>query len=71
MTVSDIGPGIAAEDLPHVSDRFYQAEKARQRGSSGLGLAIVREIVRVYGGGVGVHSPPGQGATFWVRLPRA
>ena len=69
VTVSDTGPGIALADLPHVFDRFYQAEKARRRGSSGLGLAIVREIVRAHGGGVGVHSQPGQGATFWVRLP--
>ncbi len=70
ITVSDAGPGIPAEDLPHVFDRFYQAEKARRRGSSGLGLAIVEEIVRAHGGRVGVNSIPGQGATFWVRLPQ-
>lgn len=69
VTVSDTGPGISAEDLPHVFDRFYQAEKARRRGSSGLGLAIVQEIVRAHDGQVGVYSAPGQGATFWVRLP--
>ncbi len=68
--ISDTGPGIAPEDLPHVFDRFYQAEKARRRGSSGLGLAIVQEIVRAHQGRVGVRSAAGQGATFWVRLPR-
>jgi len=71
VTVSDTGPGISAEDLPHVFDRFYQAEKARRRGSAGLGLAIVQEIVRAHGGSVGARSPQGQGATFWVRLPLA
>jgi signal transduction histidine kinase len=70
VTVGDTGPGIPPEDLSHVFDRFYQAEKARRRGSSGLGLAIVQEIVRTHDGEVGVFSEPGQGATFWVRLPR-
>jgi len=69
-TVADTGPGIPAQELPHVFDRFYQAEKARRRGGSGLGLAIVQEIVRAHGGQAGVRSPAGQGATFWVRLPR-
>ena len=71
VAISDTGPGIRSEDLPHVFDRFYQAEKARRRGSAGLGLAIVQEIVRAHGGSVGVRSSAGQGATFWVRLPLA
>ena len=70
VLISDTGPGIASQDLPHVFERFYQAEKSRRRGNSGLGLAIVQEIVRAHGGQVGVRSPAGQGATFWVRLPR-
>jgi signal transduction histidine kinase len=69
VTVQDTGPGISSEDLPRVFDRFYQAEKARRRGGAGLGLAIVQEIVRAHGGSVGVRSPAGQGAIFWVRLP--
>ena len=71
VTVRDTGPGIPPEDIPHVFDRFYQVEKARRRGSSGLGLSIVQEIVRGHGGRVGVRSSPGQGATFWVMLPLA
>jgi signal transduction histidine kinase len=71
VVIRDAGPGISAVDLPHVFERFYQAEKARRRGGSGLGLAIVQEIVRAHGGRVGVYSTPGQGASFWVRLPLA
>jgi signal transduction histidine kinase len=69
VTISDTGPGIPPEDLPHVFDRFYQAEKARRRGNSGLGLAIVQEIVRAHRGHVQVSSPPGQGATFTILFP--
>ena len=69
ITVSDTGPGIPPEDLPHVFDRFYQVDKARGRGSSGLGLAIVQEVVAAHGGTVGVESQVGQGTSFWVRLP--
>ena len=70
VTVRDTGPGIAPEDAERVFDRFYQADKARKRGSAGLGLAIVQEIVRAHGGQVGVYAARGQGATFWIRLPR-
>ena len=69
VTISDSGPGIPPEDIPYVFDRFYQVEKSRRRGSSGLGLSIVQEIVRGHNGRVGVRSSPGQGATFWVMLP--
>lgn len=73
ITVQDTGQGIAAEDLPHVFDRFWRADRSRARtsGGSGLGLAIVRSLVRAQGGDVGVTSQPGQGTTFWFRLPHA
>ncbi|MGB8021751.1 MAG: HAMP domain-containing sensor histidine kinase [Candidatus Nanopelagicales bacterium] len=73
VEVADHGPGIAEQDLPKVFDRFYRADVARARasGGSGLGLAIASAIVRAHGGTVGVTSPPGQGATFWVQLPMA
>ena len=64
--------GIAAEDLPHVFERFYRADhhgRAREAGGSGLGLAITRQLVRLQGGVVGVESAPGQGARFWFSLP--
>ncbi|WP_239154464.1 cell wall metabolism sensor histidine kinase WalK [Amycolatopsis sp. FDAARGOS 1241] len=68
---ADTGAGIAAEDLPHVFDRFWRAEKARTRGSggSGLGLAIVRNLAQAHGGTVAVRSTLGEGSTFTLRFP--
>jgi two-component system sensor histidine kinase BaeS len=70
LTVADTGPGIAAEDLPHIFERFYQADDARDRGTgtSGLGLAIVRALVDAQGGQVAAGRAPGGGASFEVRL---
>jgi PAS domain S-box-containing protein len=68
LTVRDTGKGIAREFLPHVFERFRQGELGH--GGLGLGLAIVRHLVELHGGTVGVHSDgPGTGATFKVRLP--
>jgi len=71
LTVSDNGPGIAAEHLPHIFDRFYRADAARtsSQGRAGLGLAICKAIVEAHGGTIGGASQPGGGATFTVRLP--
>lgn len=71
VVVSDAGPGIAADHLSRVFDRFYKADPARPGGrGSGLGLAIARENARLHGGDLTVASPPGAGATFTLRLPR-
>lgn len=69
--VADNGTGISPEDLPHVFDRFWRAEKSRSRqtGGSGLGLAIVRNLAEAHGGSATAESTYGQGATFRVRLP--
>lgn len=66
FSVSDTGQGIAPEDLPHVFDRFYRGDAARDRasGGSGLGLAIARALIEAHGGSLGVESEPGRGATF-------
>ncbi|MFF4663428.1 sensor histidine kinase [Streptomyces sp. NPDC001282] len=71
VDVVDTGSGIAAGDLPHVFDRFWRAEKSRNRrtGGSGLGLAIVRKLVEAHGGAVDASSVEGQGSVFTLRLP--
>lgn len=71
LTVSDQGAGIPEEDLPHIFDRFYQAnnlQKARE-GGTGIGLALTRELVGVMGGSISVESKSGKGATFTVEMP--
>jgi two-component system OmpR family sensor kinase/two-component system sensor histidine kinase BaeS len=69
--VSDTGPGIAADDLPHVFDRFYRADKSRSRegGGSGLGLAIARSIVETHGGRIWAESEIGKGTMIAFTLP--
>ncbi|HWQ12263.1 MAG TPA: ATP-binding protein [Roseiflexaceae bacterium] len=72
LSVADTGAGIPAEDLPHIFDRFYRADRSRSRnrGGAGLGLAIVRWVAEAHGGQVTVHSQPGVGSTFALFLPR-
>ncbi|NNJ09564.1 HAMP domain-containing protein [Chloroflexales bacterium ZM16-3] len=74
LQVRDTGSGIASEDLPHIFDRFYRADKARQRGdngASGLGLAIAKAIIDAHDGTISVESTLGQGTTFTIALPVA
>lgn len=73
LEVTDDGPGIPAEHLPHVFERFYRADKARSRsrGGTGLGLPIAKWIAGAHGGSVAVQSAAGRGTTFTVRLPLA
>ncbi|MGZ5212359.1 MAG: sensor histidine kinase [Actinomycetota bacterium] len=70
-TVTDRGPGIEPELLPHIFDRFVRGDRARSRpdGGTGLGLAIAREIVEAHGGRIWVASRPGGGALFGFALP--
>ncbi|MEV6836681.1 HAMP domain-containing sensor histidine kinase [Streptomyces sp. NPDC051133] len=73
LTVTDTGAGLAAEDLPHVFERFWRAEKSRSRrtGGSGLGLPIVRHLLAAHGGSAEAAAAPGAGAVFTLRLPAA
>jgi two-component system sensor histidine kinase BaeS len=66
--VTDTGPGIAAEDIPHVFDRFFRSRTARADGS-GIGLAVAAELANAHGGTLTVRSQPGHGTTFITRLP--
>lgn len=71
VIVRDTGVGIAAEDLPHIFDRFYQGESTRAPGGTGLGLSIVKQLVEVQGGSVAAESHLGEGTAISFRLPLA
>jgi two-component system phosphate regulon sensor histidine kinase PhoR len=73
LVVSDTGPGIPAEHLPRVFERFYRVDAGRSRelGGTGLGLSIVKHMVEAMRGKVAVESEVGRGSTFTVSLPRA
>jgi signal transduction histidine kinase len=70
LAVEDAGPGIPAEDLPHIFEPFYRSAQARRRGTSGdgLGLAVAHRIAVAFGGTLDVRSEPGKGARFELRL---
>ena len=70
VSVADTGVGISKEDLPHVFERFYKADKARSGGGSGLGLAIAKHTILSHGGSIYAQSEEGKGATFTFTLPR-
>jgi len=67
LTVKDNGEGIPQEKLPYIFDRFYQAGK--HTSGTGIGLALVKGIAELHGGSVSVESVPGEGATFFIRIP--
>ena len=72
LDIIDNGPGITAEDLPYVFDRFYKADKARKRHKTvgtGIGLAIVKSIIEAHDGRISVLSNYGEGTTFRIELP--
>jgi signal transduction histidine kinase len=71
VVFQDRGPGIAAEDLPHIFDRFYRGDPSRTRttGGFGLGLAIAKALVEAYGGSIAAESAPGKGTRMTVTLP--
>lgn len=72
IEVTDTGPGVPDDELAHIFERFYRADKARSRDvpGTGLGLAIVRSIARVHGGEIVARRAPSGGALFLVRFPK-
>jgi two-component system sensor histidine kinase BaeS len=73
ISVSDDGPGIPAEQLEHIFERFTRGDAGltQRVGGTGLGLAISKSLVELHGGSIAVESTPGQGSTFRLRLPVA
>ena len=71
IVVRDTGPGIPAEELPHIWERLYRGDRSRSTPGLGLGLSLVQAIVRAHGGTVAARSLPEAGAEFTVRLPSA
>jgi signal transduction histidine kinase len=69
IVVSDTGPGIPADLLPHIFEPFTQADAARAHGGLGLGLSIVKHLVEAHDGTISVRSVDGRGTTFVIRLP--
>jgi len=68
LTVADTGIGISSEHLGHIFDRFYKVNRSTK--GNGLGLSIVRDTVKMYGGGITVESKPGKGSAFRIVLPK-
>ena len=73
IEVTDSGPGLDADELGRVFERFYRADASRSRASGGvgLGLSIVSAVARAHGGNVSARSEDGKGATFRIELPLA
>ncbi|MBN1863043.1 MAG: HAMP domain-containing protein [Dehalococcoidales bacterium] len=69
VSISDTGIGISQEDLPHVFERFYKADKARSGGGTGMGLAIAKHIIQAHGGTIRARSEARKGSTFSFSLP--
>lgn len=71
ISIADTGAGISPDDLPHVFERFWRADKVRSReaGGTGLGLTIAQQIAELHGAKLGVQSEIGQGSVFSIRLP--
>lgn len=69
IEITDTGIGISKEDLPHIFERFYKADRARSQGGSGLGLAIAKHTIQAHNGKIWATSEPGKGSTFGFSLP--
>jgi signal transduction histidine kinase len=68
VSIEDFGIGIGENDLPHIFERFYRADRVRAGGGHGLGLSLAKSIARVHGASIEVHSREGAGSTFQVNF---
>jgi signal transduction histidine kinase len=71
LIVTDSGPGIGTDELSHIFDRFWRSDMAASTAGSGIGLAVVAELVKAHRGTIDTDSEPGRGTTFTISLPRA
>jgi two-component system sensor histidine kinase BaeS len=71
LDVADTGPGIPADELPHIFQRLWRGQHAKAVTGSGIGLAVVRELITAHAGTVTANSPVGAGTTITIRLPLA
>jgi two-component system phosphate regulon sensor histidine kinase PhoR len=69
VNVTDTGIGISKEDLPHIFERFFKADRSRSAGGTGLGLAIAKHTIQAHGGDIWAQSEEGKGSTFGFRIP--
>lgn len=69
VKISDQGVGISTNDMPHIFEQFYTADRSRSGNGTGLGLAIAKRIVEAHNGTITASSNPGEGATFTIQLP--
>ena len=70
IRISDTGPGLEPKDIERVFERFYRGDRSRSTPGNGLGLSLVKAVIKAYGGEISVQSTPGKGCTFTVYLPR-
>jgi len=68
LTVQDTGTGIDVQDLPHIFDRFYQADSSRSQGGFGLGLALIKRIVELHGWTISAENIQPKGAKFMIKF---
>jgi len=70
ITVTDTGAGIPAEEIPRIWERLYRGDKSRSQRGLGLGLSLVRAIIKAHGGHIEVQSTVGKGSSFVIHLPK-